>query len=286
MKKLIMSVIMCATLVFMSACGSSGGGSSDAVNAGAGTTGTTTVPTVTAINNANAIVSWFNSLMSEFEKDTEEIKDFKKEAIENGFKVSHGYVKYDYKEIYKITKPTSNIVILETYSFKETNGILEKINYEKDELRMENDGSISVVWNCEEYKNSTIAKTNEVSLFNSLEDLKKLYSNEIKLTSVDFNILMNKFPNNGFSGGVISSTSEKFSYTRNKDNLNIFVESDGYIYVKVNNNSSVKMFERSLGVFEQLTVDKVLNIFYDVLNKENITEDDLNSLGFIFKFTL
>jgi hypothetical protein len=79
----------------------------------------------------------------------------------------------------------------------------------------------------------------------------------------------------------MNKTSEEFSYTRNKDNLNIYIESDGDIYVKVNNNSSVKMFERSLGDFEQLTVDKVLNIFYDVLNKENITEDDLNSLGFI-----
>lgn len=276
MKKIIMSFIMCALLVFMTACGSSGG---------SGDARVWETPTVTALNNANAIESWFDASISKL-KDSADIKDFKKEIIENGFKISHGYVKDDYKDIYKITKPMSNIIILETYSFKEINGILEKINYEKDELRMENDGSITVVWNCEENNDSKVAKTNGVSSFNSVENLKKLHSNEIKLTSADFNSLMNKFLNNGFSGEAINKTSEKFSYTRNKDNLNIYVESYGYIYVEVNNNSSVKMFERSLGVFEQLTVNKVLNIFYDVLNKENITEEDLNSLGFIFKFTL
>jgi uncharacterized protein YneR len=251
----------------MSACGSSGGTGDARVGA---------TPTVTAVNNANAIESWINSIISQLETNAD-IKDLKKEQIEKGKRVTYGLVGYDDKEVFEYTKPTTNRIITNSYFFE---GVNEK-SYEKNEIRMENNGSIIVLWSLEKHNDSRVAKTNGVSSFNSFENFKNFVETKDKLTSADFNNLMNKFLNNGFSGGAMNKTSEEFSYTRNKDNLNIYIESDGDIYVKVNNNSSVKMFERSLGDFEQLTVDKVLNIFYDVLNKENITEDDLNSLGFI-----
>ena len=278
MKKLIMSVIMCATLVFMSACGSSGGGSSDAVSAGAGTTGTSTDPTVTAINNANEIESLFNAWLKKVEDDTNK-NSYSKEIIDNGVRITAIYNGFENKEVIEFTKPLKNRVILVYYFYEKINEEWIKTEYEKNEIRAENDGLITIVLNSEEYNNSKIAKINGVSSFNSLKDFKSFLESEDKLTGADFSSLSTKFLSNGFSGGALSSNSERFIYTRYKDNLTIYVELDGHISVR--SDSTVKTFNRNSPRYEQLTVDAILKILYAILDEESITEENLNSLGFI-----